>query len=98
METTESNKLIAEFMNLQTPDGCYFEHLTKNGDTELTHCILLQYHTCWNWLMPVVKKCLEIYHIELMYDDLNFEFYDCIGDIENTYNEVVQFIKNYNTI
>ena len=50
------NKLIAEFMGLETPDGCYFEHLTKEGNRELTHHILLQYHTEWNWLMPVVDR------------------------------------------
>ena len=53
------NKLRAEFMGLETPDGCYFEHLTKEGNRELTHHILLQYHTSWDWLMPVVQKCFD---------------------------------------
>ena len=52
----KSNKLIAEFMGLETIDRCYFEHLTKEGDRELTHHILLKYHTSWDWLMPVVDK------------------------------------------
>tara|TARA_R110001606_G_scaffold53872_1_gene132536 strand:- start:155 stop:496 length:342 start_codon:yes stop_codon:yes gene_type:complete len=52
----ESNKLIAKFMELETPDGCYFEHLTQEGNKELTHHMLLQYHTSWDWLMPVVEK------------------------------------------
>ena len=46
-------------MGLETPDGCYFEHLTKEGNRELTHHILLQYHTSWDWLMPVVQKIAE---------------------------------------
>ena len=43
-------------MGLETPDGCYFEHLTKEGNRELTHHILLQYHISWDWLMPVIEK------------------------------------------
>ena len=95
----KSNKLIAEFMGLETIDRCYFEHLTKEGDRELTHHILLKYHTSWDWLMPVTKKCLDAYHIEQMNDDLNFNFYDSIGNMDATYKTVVEFIKqNSNTI
>ena len=68
----DNNKLIAEFMGLETPDGCYFEHLTKEGNRELTHHILLQYHTEWNWLMSVVEKIFALSvadeNIELFYD------------------------------
>ena len=28
----KSNLLIAEFMGLETPDGVYFEYLTKDGE------------------------------------------------------------------
>jgi hypothetical protein len=56
----KSNKLIAEFMGLETIDRCYFEHLTKEGDRELTHHILLKYHTSWDWLMSVVEKIESI--------------------------------------
>jgi hypothetical protein len=53
----KSNKLIAEFMELETPDGCYFEYITKEGErSKLTHFILLEYHLSWSWLMPVVRK------------------------------------------
>ena len=53
----ESNKLIAEFMGLETPNGIYFEYLTKDGErSKLTHFILLEYHLSWDWLMPVVDK------------------------------------------
>ena len=56
----------------------------------------LEYHTSWDWLMPVVNKCIDIYHIEQKNDDLNFPFYDCMGDIDRTYKVVVEFIKEYN--
>lgn len=56
----------------------------------------LKFHKEWNWLMPVVKKCLDVYHIQQKNDDLNFTFYDCIGDKDMTYQAVVNFIKEYN--
>ena len=56
----DSNRLIAEFMGLETPDGVYFEHLTKNVErSKLTHFILLEYHISWDWLIPVVQKCFD---------------------------------------
>ena len=91
-----TNKLIAEFMGLETPDGCYFEHLTKEGNRELTHHILLEYHTSWDWLMPVVSKILtnenyiDLTQRENIMDSLPY------GMIEDTYDAVVKFIKWYN--
>ena len=89
----DDNKLIAEFMGLETPDGCYFEHLTKEGNRELTHHILLQYHTSWDWLMPVVQKCYKIDNEE-GFDSL----VDAVStlDLDGTYQAVVEFIKEYN--
>jgi hypothetical protein len=56
-----NNKLIAIFMELETPDEIYFEHLTKEGyRSELTHFMLLEYHNSWDWLMPVVEKIENI--------------------------------------
>jgi hypothetical protein len=80
------NKLIAEFMELETSDGCYFKHLTKKGNIELTHHILLQYHTSWDWLMPVAEKIYSI--------DADVDFFKNIS-LEDTYKAVIEFIKNY---
>ena len=53
----KDNKLIAEFMDLETPNGVYYEHLTKDGHrSKLTHFMLLEYHESWDWLMPVVGE------------------------------------------
>jgi len=78
------NKLIAEFMDYENVN----EMFPFDGE--------LHYHTSWDWLMPVVNKCLNIYHIEFMNDDVKFDFYDCMGNKERTYNVVVEFIKNQN--
>ena len=88
----DSNVLIAEFMGLETPDGCYFEHLTEEGNRELTHHMLLQYHTSWDWLMPVVE---EIDHLQ--YEDVvEIEEGMKMRSISATYNAVVEFIKQHN--
>jgi len=84
----KDNKIIAEFMG---------EDVSKiQQDTWGCKQNELQYHTSWNWLMPVVKECLNVYHIEQKNDDLNFKFYDAMGNLELTYKAVVEFIKEYN--
>ncbi|QDP56097.1 MAG: hypothetical protein GOVbin3205_40 [Prokaryotic dsDNA virus sp.] len=73
----KDNKRIAEFMEV-------------DGYLSLSQ---MQYHNSWDWLMPVVAKCLDTYHIQQMNDDIHFKFYDCIGNIESTYKAVVEFIN-----
>jgi hypothetical protein len=89
------NKLIAEFMDLETPDGVYYEYLTKDGHrSELTHFILLEYHTSWDWIMPVVEKIMWDNDIE---DNqcTNIEEALCDAKIDRVYDAVVEFIKQY---
>ena len=90
----DNNKLIAEFMGLETPDGCYFEHLTKEGNRELTHHILLQYHTSWDWLMPVVAKCTELNDDE--FDNEGIAWALLSNSIVDAYDHVLCFIQEYN--
>jgi len=88
------NKLIAEFMDLETPNGIDYEYLTWDGHrSELTHFTNLHYHERWDWLMPVKDKIIPLT------DDLPPEYYDMIvnglitGDIHQVYNSCVEVIK-----
>tara|TARA_R100000773_G_C4155981_1_gene75937 strand:+ start:271 stop:510 length:240 start_codon:yes stop_codon:yes gene_type:complete len=77
----ENNKLIAEFMNHGFHDGRH-----RSFDE-------LKYNESWDWLMPVISKVETVgrgwfpheLHTSLMKND-----------IDNAYNSVVEFIKQYN--
>ena len=81
------NKLIAEFM--EYPD------LGTEGDFSY-----LKYHTSWDWLMPVVKKILDITFSDDEKETSDSEYFyqirDCIPDIDHTYKAIIEFITEYN--
>ncbi len=89
MNTQENNKLIAEFMGLElTTDGISDLYYTK--DKRLKQ--IENYHTSWDWLMPVVSKCRE----ESNAEDSHWEaiYYSLEGcDIDVTHYAVVEFIN-----
>jgi len=89
----KDNKVIAEFMGLVVSDReNYTSELHTNVDADL------KYHTSWDWLMPVVREVIIRYQvdegIEIDYDELQRRVMD--NDIERAYEEVVDFIKQYN--
>ena len=82
----EDNKLIAEFLG---------------KDHELNQCMgVPQYHKSWDWLMPVVEKCLEKHNNLIDGRDIVVTPYAQIveglkvASIKETYNAVVEFIKS----
>ena len=82
-----NSKLIAEFMGLVVSDReNYTSELHTNVDADL------KYHTSWDWLMPVIEEIDHLQHepIQGIEDALATRH---IGD---TYNAVVEFIKEYN--
>jgi frataxin-like iron-binding protein CyaY len=103
MNTTEGNKLIAEFMGYK-----FYKHLPikrdgwqleSNKDTALYLAYSdsdLKYHTSWDWLMPVVEKCYQCDYEEG--GDMHMRMNDAIMtiNIEEVYQAVVEFIKWYN--
>ena len=83
----ENNKLIAEFMGMDT------NWVAKSTDDTYN------YHESWDWLMPVADKCLttdEAFVTEGQHYFVNDALLTC--NIEVVYDRVVLFIKDYNFI
>jgi hypothetical protein len=83
MNTQENNKLIAEFMSVDYVDV----------DTYLEDNKELQYHTSWDWLMPVVER------IESFIFDENNSYNVTIGStnyciIQDSNGDRIEIIKD----
>ena len=121
MKTTEKNRLIAQFMGCEpTPDAldrsvlAYYigdviinaDNSKNENDENVFHPEDMQFHTDWNWLMPVIRKIEELGNDVLIttnYIQISFdegEQFIVIDDlnikIDSVYNAVVEFIKWYN--
>ena len=83
----KDNKLIAEFMGVDYVDI----------DTYLENNEKLQYHTSWDWLMPVHRKCMFTPNFSGD-DQLRTLLIDAVidADIDRLYKAVVEFIKQHN--
>ena len=83
-------------MGLQFSKGEYYRPLYNSGDWIPEN--ELQYHTSWDWLIPVVREVQARYEvdkgIEIDYDELQHAVMD--NDIERVYEEVVELIKEHN--
>ena len=97
----KDNKLIAEFMGMNygdPNDNSVMIQMTPQGN-EVVPIDSMKYHTSWDWLMPVVEKCLTTdektdghhYFINnaLLTIDALLTF-----NIEVVYDRVVEFIKD----
>lgn len=82
MNTTENNKLIAEFMGYALYEGYsyrvphYDSYVGVDGnmhETPIHHIHSLKFHTSWDWLIPIVEK------IESIIFDENNSFNVTIG-------------------
>ena len=85
----EDNKLIAEFMGA---DDLY------DGMSDARAKRIYNYHTSWDCLMPVVKKCrldsVCEYNEDDFWLDIHWALEEC--NLALTYKAVVEFIKNSN--
>tara|TARA_Y100000022_G_scaffold200664_1_gene217250 strand:+ start:221 stop:592 length:372 start_codon:yes stop_codon:yes gene_type:complete len=99
------HKLIAEFRGVKFDKGTSYNmgyDIFSNGNLYRSH--ELKYHKSWDWLRPVVKK-IDAYANEEMsfnefdnYRDKYVFIHDLSvhNDIKDIYNQVVEFIKEYN--
>ena len=98
----KDNKLIAEFMGVDSfKDSLATLHQGKiNVNVDVYE--QAQYHTSWDWLMPVVEKCLEKHNNLINGRDVIDTSYSSIAQalqvvsLKETYKAVVEFIKEYN--
>ena len=105
----KDNKLIAEFMGaVGTP-----KYNPTEWDVYITGCLdvdsddenaqhfytpdEMKYHTSWDWLMPVHRKCMFTPNFSGD-DQLRTLLIDAVidADINRLYDAVVEFIKEYN--
>jgi len=87
------NKLIAEFMGMEygvPNDNSVMIQMTPQGN-EVVPINSMEYHTSWDWLMPVVDSCYHNGADENEVGDITHALLDC--DRDNTYKAVVEFIK-----
>jgi len=104
----ENNKLIAEFMGLKAilikPDVYAMSKtpwLSVTGDTPekvmADFCKSTEYHSDWNWLMPVIEKCFTI-SLDIEVGNRIMVINDALLTINKSeiYNAVIEFIKWYN--
>ena len=82
------NKLIAEFMGYRVFGNKCRKPMPYSLKGWLVDDIApMQFHTEWNWLMPVIIKMADIR------EDTHYKLYKTIDE---AYEEVVEFIKTYN--
>lgn len=98
--TTENNKLLAEFMvfdftrfendGIIEPNyGTFFKYVQSTFTLEE-----LKFDSDWNWLMEVVHKCLEICNNEMLNEwEIGFSDAFFSMDIVQMYKESISFVK-----
>jgi hypothetical protein len=110
MNTTDNNKLIAEFMGHKIDWGFNKDsilYMPQGKGNAINNSVVigldkLEFHTSWDWLMPVIYRMRDHINADMgfeEYDDWrkNFKQIDPYNyTLEQCYKEVVEFIKWYN--
>jgi hypothetical protein len=99
MNTQENNKLIAEFWGMELGDDKTMYYDDAENLHPPTPINELKFHSSWDWLMPVVRRIVSDIELDLDYEN---EYREHLMDvvpfarIEDVYEAVVEFIKQYN--
>lgn len=84
-ELEEGNKLISDFMGEYTADHDEWVY----GDKKLVPELL--YHSSWDWIIPVFKKCIEE---QGRFTWTSFYYELETLDIERIWRKIVYYLKN----
>ena len=103
-EILEGNKLIAEFMGMVRHNHISYATWANSKGDHIFESVL-QYHSSWDWLMPVVEKIESLknsddYEIDIFGNccDIGGRF-EAVGEtkIAAVYIAVIEFIKWHKT-
>lgn len=101
-EIFKGNKLIAKLVGMQPgkPNETRWasDWFDVDGFIDGARHEKLRFHDSWDWLMPVVHNCIKYCHDNMLEEweqSFSDKFMTC--DIMVLFNEVVKFIKWYNT-
>lgn len=106
LSVEEGNRLIAEFMGIPKCDRC--DHDCggyKYGPGNYFTPDKMRYHSSWDWLMPVVKKIMNLPIMKekgilfmTQQEDLAINIRREVGKVrmQNSWQSVVKFIQWYN--
>jgi hypothetical protein len=91
--TFDNNGLIADFMGKPRHQEykTHFRVENEDGSVGMIHAEEFEYHTSWDWLMPVVQRCYESGAEGECIGDITTHLTE--GSIEGTYKAVVEYIK-----
>lgn len=102
----ENNLLLAKFMGAKQTEFAKFwipiHGVVRDDTLETGRGRIMEYHWSWDWLMPVVRRCVEIACDESQEMFMSKQYtmlLDIVpmADIEETYKAVVEFVKKYNS-
>ena len=98
MTTTEKNKAFALFMGgefLQYNKTAYWEFPKSSGNIVIGGISTLQYHSSFDWLIPVINKCREVATPQMFHLIKNIDKSLLELDILALYSNVFDFIEQY---
>lgn len=101
-EIERGNKIVAEFMQIPVCDRCDDCGNYKFGSGMYYSPAKMEYHSSWDWLMPVAKKILQLTPIQgkAMQHILQMEVVVSalmLADIDKLYSAVLRFLEWYNS-
>ena len=91
----ESNKILADFLELETTEFNNTLFLTQDHQLDLQYDEIWNPRLNWNQLMDVIEK-IQIICSENDEWEKFFLIKDEIPHLGNTYDECVKFVKCYN--